>query len=352
MSISLSSASVHASALVGGFPASALVSGREGADFTTSSDDGDAECLPTRTDDALPLDETGCNVSELRLHPGDGYAPPHGSHTIAVAHRAVRRIVWEGDCSTRIARLRRTGSVIIPSDEKGKLYCDEAASFTAIHLSEERVARCAAVFCRDMPTKLQLHLSNEDGRIAALVEMLTEQQAPHGECRLFVQRCLDVLCAYLISHHSHDAPAVRHVKRGLAEWQVDRVIEYMRKHLDLPISLEDLAAQIGLSRFHFCTAFRLATGQTPHEYLRELRIETAAKLLLESRHSIAEIALAVGYETPSSFTARFGRQMGVTPTEFRSRNDNIFASQVEPEPAILPDRRHITLATAREAVHA
>ena len=76
-------------------------------------------------------------------------------------------------------------------------------------------------------------------------------------------------------------------------------------------------AQVKLSRFHFCTAFRLATGRTPHEWLTSLRIERARELLADPETRITDIALEVGYKTPSAFAASFRKVAGITPTEFR-----------------------------------
>lgn len=85
----------------------------------------------------------------------------------------------------------------------------------------------------------------------------------------------------------------------------------------MPIGLDDLSRILGLSRFHFCTAFRLATGHTPHEWLVKLRMERARQLLADPKLSITDIALAVGYETPSSFAASFRKAAGRTPTAYR-----------------------------------
>jgi AraC family transcriptional regulator len=91
----------------------------------------------------------------------------------------------------------------------------------------------------------------------------------------------------------------------------------MRDHLGAPIGLDDLAAVVGLSRFHFVTMFRKTTGRTPHAWLVSLRIERAQQLLADPRLPITDIALAVGYETPSSFAAAFRKVTGTTPTAFR-----------------------------------
>src|SRR5688572_15922739 len=106
-------------------------------------------------------------------------------------------------------------------------------------------------------------------------------------------------------------------RRGLANWQVRRVTAYMSERLDQEICLQELARLVNLSRFHFCTAFRLATGQTPREWLIARRIERACKLLTQLSMSITKVGLAVGYATPSAFAASFHKRMGMTPSEFR-----------------------------------
>src|SRR5262249_46296664 len=105
--------------------------------------------------------------------------------------------------------------------------------------------------------------------------------------------------------------------RGLARWRLQKVTDYVRERLGMPIGLDDLAGVVGLSRFHFCKAFRLATGYTPHQWLVNLRMERARPLLADHKLSVTEIALAVGYQTPSSFAASFRKATGSTPTTYR-----------------------------------
>jgi AraC family transcriptional regulator len=107
--------------------------------------------------------------------------------------------------------------------------------------------------------------------------------------------------------------------QGLARWQVQRVTAYMRDHLGRELSLSELALVANLSRFHFCTAFRLATGRTPFERLGEERLTRARELLAQSGLRIHAVATAVGYETPSAFAASFRRAIGVSPSEYRRR---------------------------------
>jgi len=71
---------------------------------------------------------------------------------------------------------------------------------------------------------------------------------------------------------------------------------------------------------HFAAQFRAATGQRPHDYLLQLRIERARELLLTSRLPLVEIAFEVGFKTQAHFTTVFARFVGETPNAWRQRN--------------------------------
>lgn len=107
------------------------------------------------------------------------------------------------------------------------------------------------------------------------------------------------------------------VRAGLAPWQVRRVIDYLEVHLAEDVGLDELAALVGLSEFHFCTAFRRSTGLPPHRWLTARRMEKAKTLIDGGRLSLTEIALAVGYGSQSAFGAAFRRSTGITPTAWR-----------------------------------
>lgn len=71
---------------------------------------------------------------------------------------------------------------------------------------------------------------------------------------------------------------------------------------------------------HFAAQFRVATGMRPHEYLLRQRIERAQKMLVETRDSLVEIALGVGFQTQAHFTTVFRRFVGDTPYQWRCAN--------------------------------
>lgn len=99
-----------------------------------------------------------------------------------------------------------------------------------------------------------------------------------------------------------------------------RRIAAMLRHLeemsDAPHSLDALAAQAGVSKYHFLRCFRRITGSTPYDYLLSLRLRRAAVRLREGRESIAVIAFEAGFGDLSTFNARFKEVFGKTPKKW------------------------------------
>jgi AraC family transcriptional regulator len=161
-------------------------------------------------------------------------------------------------------------------------------------------------------------LGVEDPVSSRLLEILSDPELQTDPAaRLLVEQALDLLCLNILRLHAGQAVAPAAVTGGLATWQVRRIAAYVEEHLEEPIGLDELAAQVNLSRFHLCTAFRRATGRPPHAYVTERRIERARALLRNPHLRISDIAPAVGFATPSAFTAAFRRITGMTPSDYR-----------------------------------
>lgn len=84
-----------------------------------------------------------------------------------------------------------------------------------------------------------------------------------------------------------------------------------------PLDLEALARAAHVSPRHFSRSFRLTFGETPYQYLLTRRIERARHLLRTTDMKVAEVCLAVGFNSVGSFTTTFRRHVGVSPTEYR-----------------------------------
>ena len=108
--------------------------------------------------------------------------------------------------------------------------------------------------------------------------------------------------------------------QALQKWRLKRVVEYVDANLSNKVSLLDLAEVAGLSRMHFASQFRTATGLRPHEFLLRRRIRRSKELLRNSPMTIGRIALTVGFQTQAHFTTVFKRFVGCTPHQWRTAN--------------------------------
>ncbi|WP_282159963.1 helix-turn-helix domain-containing protein [Ulvibacterium marinum] len=84
------------------------------------------------------------------------------------------------------------------------------------------------------------------------------------------------------------------------------------------IDLDNISDESYFSKFHFIRLFKDIYGKTPHKYLTSIRIEEA-KRHLKKGISIMECCFAVGFDSPSSFTGLFKKEVGFTPKEYQSR---------------------------------
>jgi AraC family transcriptional regulator len=108
----------------------------------------------------------------------------------------------------------------------------------------------------------------------------------------------------------------RRFRGGLPGGALRRVRAYIDAHIGERISLNELARETGVSRFHFARQFRLTTGESPMAYLRRVRIERSKSILQSRGITIAEVAAGLGFSDQSHFTRTFGRLVGVSPGSF------------------------------------
>ncbi len=96
-----------------------------------------------------------------------------------------------------------------------------------------------------------------------------------------------------------------------------RALDLIHAHYAEPLTVAELAAAAGLSVSAFHKRFRAAMGRAPVDYLIEVRIDQAARLICASELSIAEVALAVGFSDQSTLTRSMSRRRGKTPARLR-----------------------------------
>ncbi len=123
--------------------------------------------------------------------------------------------------------------------------------------------------------------------------------------------------------------------------------DYVERHLDRRITLEQLADVAGYSPWHATRLFRELVGIAPSDYLRARRLSVAAMRLRDTRDRVLDIALGAGFDSHDGFTRAFADRFGLTPNRYRAeapplplflprsaREEYIYATEV---PTRMPD---------------
>src|SRR5262249_35600878 len=106
------------------------------------------------------------------------------------------------------------------------------------------------------------------------------------------------------SGHSSTCARVSN-RRGGTMRPIERTVWYVESHLNMTISLDDVAQIAGLSKFALTRTFRATTGHTVLAYVRARRMSEAAKSLQRGATSILDVALSVGYGSHEAFSRAF-----------------------------------------------
>lgn len=110
-----------------------------------------------------------------------------------------------------------------------------------------------------------------------------------------------------------DAPAER-MKVSLP----DRIIELMERNLDFPLTLEQMALELGISSRSLARACRRHFDESPMRFYLRIRLQAARNFLFYEEFSIKDVALACGFSYPTVFARSFKSQFGETPRSFRN----------------------------------
>ncbi|WP_375776584.1 helix-turn-helix domain-containing protein [Bradyrhizobium sp. ma5] len=192
---------------------------------------------------------------------------------------------------------------------------DTTHSTLQLHLPAETLDRVA----QDLPQRRQTGpvLPSGLGTVDPLVSqvMLSLDRAFRaGAPDLYAETAAEMLAAHLLVRHGRFDTQPQTCGNSGRLRQVDA---FMRDNLAASVSLEMLAQEAGVSRFHLLRLYKKHFGQTPLRRLTELRMEEAKRLLKHGDEPVTAIAAKCGYDNPSHFATAFRRVVGVSPAAYR-----------------------------------
>src|SRR6266567_1068145 len=152
-----------------------------------------------------------------------------------------------------------------------------------------------------------------DSLMAALRDELMHEQASP----LFVEGIAQAIAIHLARNYAVTGEELHSGSPSLPGYKVRQITDWMAENVAEDLNLDRLAAQVGLSKFHFHRLFKRAMAVSPARYHINLRMNVARQLLRETKKSVVDVALDVGYANPSHFAKLFRRETGLSPSDYR-----------------------------------
>jgi AraC-like DNA-binding protein/mannose-6-phosphate isomerase-like protein (cupin superfamily) len=160
-----------------------------------------------------------------------------------------------------------------------------------------------------------LHLGSADfARLNELVQRMEAELDKQGEDARVAAFAYFLLLLTLLRRHSQPwADAGSNVPAA----RVSRALDYIDKNFAERITLDELAAACHVSRRHFFRLFEQAVGVAPMEYLKKVRLQKAAEMLLTSESNVTEVAFACGFNDSNYFSSLYHKEFGMSPSQFK-----------------------------------
>lgn len=177
--------------------------------------------------------------------------------------------------------------------------------------AESRTSRIGDLAC-------QFGFGHEDTIMRHIGASLLEGlRRPDETNQLFIDHMMLAFSAHIARAYGRLQRMTELARGGLAPWQLKRACEKLESDLGGKLSLQQIAAEFGLSVSHFSRAFRVSTGLPPHQWLLRQRVKAAQQLMTVRELPLAEIAISAGFANQSHFTRVFAGLIGVSPGVWR-----------------------------------
>jgi AraC family transcriptional regulator len=210
--------------------------------------------------------------------------------------------------------------IIIPEGSSSRWDIPKPVDVVQLYLPQATLERVADEADTATPTDLLERTAHPDPVTSRLLLSAADVLEGNGALdALFRQQLIDLLATRILAAHTGSPTAILPVRGGLAPKTLLRAIERLRSDGVADVSLTALASDAGLSRFHFCRAFKESTGLSPHAWLRQHRLEQAMNMLRDTDASVVSVAAALGYASQTAFAAAFRKLTGETPSDWRRR---------------------------------
>lgn len=264
----------------------------------------------------------GFEVMHARLPGGLLEVDGLHTHTLAMNVGHAFRLAGRVDGHAANGSMSNGAIKIVEAGVRSRWSWDCSVPIEMLHVSvADDVVRAGAVEL-DVPLEpaIATRVGFEDARLERLIRLLGEELQGRAVSSLVAEALrVDVVTHLLTAYSSLAGRAVvQRPRRRLGARTLKLLDDYIETHLGHDVSLGDLAALAGVSRFHFARMFRDTVGHPPHRYVLGRRIERARELLRSPSLPLREIAARTGFADQSHLTRAIKRTYGATPGALRA----------------------------------
>ncbi len=162
------------------------------------------------------------------------------------------------------------------------------------------------------------NLESFDAQVDTISDMFWSESDPDKEVKV---SALLYKLLIQVAEYKNQPPRAERISRNERYQRLLPVIEMLKTRYPEDLSLQDMAAAIGVTTNHLCRLFQSVFGTTPLKYLTTLRLNMAKRYLCSPDNwKVKEVATTVGFKDPSYFCAVFKKAEGITPEDFRRNN--------------------------------
>lgn len=245
---------------------------------------------------------------------------PMTDHVIMTYPTGVQRLERRSGKSVAVGTARSGVVTIIPAGSSARWDIPGPVNVVQLYLPHRTLERVAMGAGASAPNDLLERTGHPDPVTSRL--LISAADVLEGNATLdalFRQQLTDLLATRLLAAHTGLLTPSQPTMGGLSPKVLLRAVERLRSNSEADVSLAALASEAGLSRFHFCRAFKESTGLSPHAWLRQHRLEQAMNMLRDTDESVVSVAAALGYASQTAFAAAFRKLTGETPSDWRRR---------------------------------
>ncbi|WP_161557159.1 helix-turn-helix domain-containing protein [Acidisarcina polymorpha] len=157
-----------------------------------------------------------------------------------------------------------------------------------------------------------------DAPVQHILERLSEAARIRTLGSCYANHLISLLNARLLHILGMDANRIW-LRNKIDVMTLRRLTDRVDATPNLDLDLDTLAVERGCSKRHLLRSFRASTGRSPHQYILDLRIEKARRLMLKPALSLIDIAFECGFASQAHFTYAFRQRQGATPSDYRRR---------------------------------